>query len=302
MAILPTSYTSQTRGMSGFLRESYGLYRSRGARGAERVRMVISKLRIMERTVEENFGLKLRNLAILDVGCGQLLTQLIFFARNNTAVGIDWDVITEGHPWSYVSMFRENGARRVIKTLGRKALGIDRRHRAAILEALGLRSMPAFTVLRMDACNMTFGDESFDFVHSYSVFHHLEDPEAAIQELNRVMKPRAVGWLSLHLFTSETGCLEFRDIRDKEGKIVRWPHLRREFADKVYPNAYLNRLRLRDWRKLFEQHMPGATIILNRTQRPGIEADASRFLRAEPSDYSSEELLTGEVIALWRKP
>ena len=35
-----------------------------------------------------------------------------------------------------------------------------------------------------------------------------------------------------------------------------WPHLRSELKDKVRPNAYVNRLGLRDWQRIFTEESP----------------------------------------------
>ncbi len=45
------------------------------------------------------------------------------------------------------------------------------------------------TILQMDAERMTFPDESFDYVWSWGVIHHSEDPEAIVREIHRVLTP-----------------------------------------------------------------------------------------------------------------
>src|SRR5205823_4687642 len=113
---------------------------------------------------------------------------------------------------------------RTVKTIGRKLAGIDRRYRAEIMKRLKLEELPNLSIYRMDACRMSFPDESFDFVHSYSVFHHLADPKAALLEVMRTLKPGAVAYISFHLYTSETGSLDLRNLRDENGAVIRWPH------------------------------------------------------------------------------
>jgi ubiquinone/menaquinone biosynthesis C-methylase UbiE len=44
-------------------------------------------------------------------------------------------------------------------------------------------------LLEMDASNMIFPDESFDYVWSWGVIHHAEDPEAIVREIYRVLVP-----------------------------------------------------------------------------------------------------------------
>ncbi len=45
--------------------------------------------------------------------------------------------------------------------------------------------------IRVDAENMPFPDEYFDFVWSWGVIHHSADTEAIVREIHRVMKPNA---------------------------------------------------------------------------------------------------------------
>jgi SAM-dependent methyltransferase len=304
MVLTPNSYSSQRSQVPSFIRESYNLYRRHSRDIKARVDAIVSNLRSVERLIKDRFGLELRNRSILDIGCGQYLTQLVFFSRFNRAVGIDWDVIPQSNnPLPYVSMLMANGARRTIKTVGRKLLGIDQRHRAEVMDQLKLKSLPKLAVHRMDACKMTFPDNSFDFVHSYSVFHHLRDPEAAVYEIVRVLKNGGVSYLSFHLFTSETGGLNFRTVRNEQGEVVRWPHLRSAFVGQVRSNAFLNKLRLHEWQKLFEKHMPESEVTLNRDSRPELQSEAESLVRnGELSGYSLEELLVHDVTILWRKP
>ena len=62
----------------------------------------------------------------------------------------------------------------------------------------------------MDVSRMTFPDSSFDFVFSYSVFHHLPNPAQAFREVARVLRAGGVAYISFQLFTSATGCLDPR--------------------------------------------------------------------------------------------
>ena len=45
-----------------------------------------------------------------------------------------------------------------------------------------------------------FADGHFDFVYSYSVFEHVQEPERALEEIYRVLKP---GGVSLHVFPAK---------------------------------------------------------------------------------------------------
>jgi SAM-dependent methyltransferase len=297
------SYTSRPATLGVVLQEAVDLYRSHCADISGHVRRVISSLKSLEGEIHKRYSVTLRDLDILDVGAGQFLIQLLYFSRFNRAVGIDWNVIVHGaNPVQYLKMLLANGPRRTAKTVARKLLGVDRRYRAEVRQQLGLPSLPKLTVHRMDACKMSFPDQSFDFVHSYSVFHHLADPGAGLSEVVRILRPGGIAYVSLHLFTSETGFCGHA-LKDDRGEIIRWAHLRRQFAGRVQPNAYLNKLRLNEWCALFQTKMPGAEIIPNSGPRKEIEEDAKSLLaRGELPGYSLEELLAHDLTVVWRKP
>jgi SAM-dependent methyltransferase len=163
--------------------------------------------------------------------------------------------------------------------------------------------LPRLKVLRMDACQMEFADASFDFVHCQSVFHHLPTPAKAIAEIKRVLKPGGVGFVSFHLYTSETGSLDPRVFTDRREEVAMWRHLRPQYANELTSNAYLNKLRLPVWRGLFDEGMPGAEIVLNPSKRAGTEADAQRLIASgELANYNLDELTTHNVWVLWSKP
>jgi SAM-dependent methyltransferase len=297
------SYTSQSVGLKAWLRDVRRLYESHLGQVSGRVDFVLTKLRRLERQLAELYGFTLEDRDVLDIGAGQFLMQMHYFAQRNRPVGIDFDVIAQGtNPGPYLKMLWLNGFRRTLKTIGRKLLGVDRRYAAVVKKQLNVRSLPRLPVFQMDACNMTLRNASFDFVHCYSVFHHLPDPGAAVDGIVRVLRPGGIVYISLHLYTSENGSLDARAMSGQRGDFPSWAHLRPQFAKDVQPNAFLNRLRIDDWRELFRTRMPGAHLIFNRTDRPGIEQDARALLDAgELNGYSLEELVTHEVVILWKK-
>ncbi len=44
----------------------------------------------------------------------------------------------------------------------------------------------------MDATDLAFGDDTFDLVYSFHALEHIDDPERALQEMRRVLKPKGV--------------------------------------------------------------------------------------------------------------
>jgi ubiquinone/menaquinone biosynthesis C-methylase UbiE len=59
------------------------------------------------------------------------------------------------------------------------------RSTSAKMHCLGLKS----TILRMDAEDMSFKDNSFDFIWSWGVIHHSANTRHVIQEMHRVLRP-----------------------------------------------------------------------------------------------------------------
>jgi SAM-dependent methyltransferase len=297
------SYSSEKAPLLTLAREAYGLYRY-SKKIPERVQALIEDARRVEVLLNERFGLKLRDLDILEIGPGQFFCQMVYLAAQNRVVGIDLDLIAQGFsPITYVRMLQENGLRRTVKTIGRKMLGVDRRFAAEMRRQLGLPRRPSLNVLQMDACRMDFPDESFDLVYARSVFHHLPDPGAALDGIVRVLKPGGAVYILLHLFTSQTGCLDPRVYTERWSEMRGWPHLRPQLQNTLAnQNTYVNMLRLHKWRELFAEKMAGAEYIMYRSDPSTIEMAESLQRSGELMDYSIEELTTVGLAVVWKKP
>ena len=299
-----SSYTSQNTSLLDFLREAQNLYATQNREVPAQVKHGLDHMRDVERLLLENFDFSPRGRDILDIGTGQFLLQMYYFGLHNRITGIDFDVIANGiNPFQYLRMLKFNGLRRTIKTIGRKLLGIDRKYRAELKAQLSVTSLPKVRVQRMDACNMAFPEAVFDFVHCLSVFHHLPDPAAALRGITRILRPGGTVYISFHLYTSETGSLDPRVFTNRANEVGMWLHLRPQCAHLVHTNAYLNKLRLAQWKELFDAWMPEARLSLVPTTRTGAEL-AARELQAagELREYEPLELLTHRVCVVWKKP
>jgi SAM-dependent methyltransferase len=298
------SYSSLPSGARTRLREFVELYRAQSSGVPEKVRDMIARLEHIERLVYRHTGVAFRDLRLLEIGCGQRLNQTTYFAQRNEVVGIDLDVIAQGFDLTaYFTMLRENGPIRFAKTIGRKALGLDRRCGAELRRQLGPGPRHTPSVLRMDASRMTFRDGSFDGAVSFSVFEHLADPTAVIGETARVLRPGGVACLALHLYTAENGAHDPRIISGNRADLPMWAHLRPKYRHLVTPNSFLNEIRLGDWRELFATGMPGVRFEYLQHRRDALLPELEKIRRlGELADYSDEELLTVELIAIWRKP
>src|SRR4051812_27686500 len=91
------SYTSQLGGLSGFLRESFGLYRAYKRDVARQVGAALTRLREIEELMEEWTSVRLEGRSMLDIGAGQRRTQMIYFTtRGNQVIGVDRDLVLNG--------------------------------------------------------------------------------------------------------------------------------------------------------------------------------------------------------------
>ena len=267
------TYSAQSK-LSALYREAICLRSTHQRQAQERVAGHIRILREQESLIWKQYGVSVKGKDVLDIGPGQFLMHMIYFSQNNRVKGIDLDVIPRGvNPAPYMRMLWCNGLRRTVKTVGRKMIGIDRRYANELKLQLGMKAIPGLDVRCMDAMQMTFADNSFDFVHSRSVFHHIPEPAVAMKQVARVLRPGGVALLSFHLYTSETGCLDPRIFTERRAEVGLWPHLRPSMQGTYTPNAFVNKLRIDQWRKLFAREMPGTEYVLNRNQRPGAEAD-----------------------------
>jgi SAM-dependent methyltransferase len=301
------SYSSDFKGWGRLLLEAPKLYTAQTRCLAERVRDRIDDLRQVQARIEDAFQRDLCGMDVLEIGPGQFLTQLTLLALRNRAIGADLEVIAQGiDPLAYARMLFRNGLRRTVKTLGRKLLGVDRRYARELARQLGVPRLPRPQVLQMDSCRLRFADASFDLVYCRSVLQHVPQPQAAIREMRRVLRPGGIAYVSVHLYTSETGSLDPRVFHSQRQHEIRgWPHLQPQLKASIRSTAYLNQLRLQDWRDAFAAWMPDTRFILNASRTDAVRirsAATALHERGRLTEYSVEELETFELVALWSKP
>ncbi len=168
---------------------------------------------------------------------------------------------------------------------------------------MGVSGFPPLRVQQMDVSSITFPDASFDFVYSLAIFQHLSDPGQALEQMTRVLAPGGGLYLDFVLHTSRTGSHDVRYFTDDDEDLPLWPQLRPRYEGLVHPNAYLNRLRLPEWNRIFEETMSGFESVLYQPEAAQLEPEAKKLQKqGELTDYSLEELLTSKVAVLWRKP
>ncbi len=301
------TYSSMRGGARGFVTDAVRLYkvRTRGIPGD--VKKTLTQKAEVEAAYQSVTNSTLNNRSVLVIGTGQTKREVIALGVANQVIAIDLDVVPSGwHPASYLQLFRQNGPVRTAKTIGRKVLGIDRTFTRELCTSLGVGAPKAATYLQMDATKMTFAYASFDLVYSYSVFEHLPDPAAVLQEAKRVLKPGGVLYVSLHLYSAEGGCHDLRIFAGQRESIPYWAQLRPAVKDTVIESCYMNEWPMARWNELFRAECPGAMFSIEQHHQPyatQLEVELKRLRAAgELADYADEEVLAVNLRYVWSKP
>lgn len=282
------------------IRELLALYRFAGRDLDKRVADIVSSTRSGIEEMEIFSGQSIVGKMLLEIGPGQTKPFYYALGPQNDYTAIDLEIAPEGLSFNeFLRIFRENGMLRAVKSLGRQALGIDRKLGNALRAEFG--GAPKGLFVQGDASKTDFDDDTFDYVMSISVFEHLQDPIAVMNEITRTLKPGGTVFTVTHLYTSITGAHDPRLFVDIEA-LPPWAHLDPDHQSRVAPNSYLNRLRVSDYLELFEQGWPGATHRIVgglHDKKRALMAQLPHLVREE---YSEEELLSDVIISLWMKP
>jgi SAM-dependent methyltransferase len=269
---------------------------------AERVSVIAERLRRDEARIAHGLGRVFKGLDVLIIGPGPYLVEPRFFGQHNEVTAIDLDVIPHGlAPGPYLQMLRQNGLGRLLKTVGRKVLGVDRRHARAWQRELRTNRLPEPELVQGDILKGPPQENAYDVVACWAVFQHLSDPALAIQHMKAALRPGGVIYFHVHLYTSNTGHHDIRAFTGGADDLPPWAHLRRSTQGQVTSSAWLNQWRLRDWRAMLDEHAPGYEEYretYNEQARPLLSPE----IRVELTEFGDEELLTFEVFFLWRKP
>ena len=124
---VPPSYSSTRLGLIDRLREVWYLYKLKSKDLPSQVQARVDQMKFMEREFRHLTGTEVCGLKILDIGAGQELRVATYFSVRNDVVGIDLDEIVQDLDFAgYYRMWQKNGGVRLLKTLGRRILGLDR--------------------------------------------------------------------------------------------------------------------------------------------------------------------------------
>jgi SAM-dependent methyltransferase len=251
--------------------------------------------------LDKYVNLPLEAVSILDIGCGQGAIQTALFHTDGAnVIGIDIEVPTYRMSFStFFRVLRLNGFERALKSLLRHIL-FDKHYFFKISQAYGKPiNFDDMDTRVMDATHMTFESGSFDFIFSRAVLEHVKDVEASVREINRILSPRGVGVINIHLFPSISGghCMEWRDPdRSPANSVPPWDHLRN---NKFAANTYLNQLKIGDYRDIFKSY---TNILEEQTLIEG-EKILTKEIEKELTNkgFTREDLLTSTIIFCVKK-
>mgnify|MGYP001148244711 CR=1 FL=1 len=244
-----------------------------------------------------------RNKRVLDVGCGVLFPQTLFFHSIGAKVtGIDTSyIIPSIRLQDRVRLIGRvpltEATQRIIEELRGTLVYYSELRRIAEIPL----NINGLDIRQMDVCDMVFRDETFDLVISNAVFEHIEDVETATLEIYRTMKKGAVVYIEIHLFPSLTGghAIPYAPPGSqivKTAGVPLWDHLRQKLY--TFTHYPLNKLRERDYRRIFER---GFQILEWVTEFHEPKRFLTPEIRTELMDYSEEELLKRSIVVILRK-
>jgi len=227
---------------------------------------------------------------VLDLGCGQRFSAtLLFRAFGARVTGIDTDVLDPRFgAGAWLRIARRNGLERFAKSFVRHAL-FDRPYYRELSRKAGrpLR-FPGLDVRLMDAGAIAFADAHFDLVHSNAVFEHLADVPRVLAETARILRPKGLATIVVHLFPSLSGGHDpewaFPDEAPSR-RVPPWGHLRKPGAP---GGVFLNRWRATQFLEAFEARFR----ILEVERRTEGDRLLTPDLERELSAYTREDLLT----------
>jgi SAM-dependent methyltransferase len=300
------TYTSMRKNPLEFIHDAVELWRIRTRDLDEQAQHAANNAQRFDAEVTKALGSGLAGKKVLIVGPGQTLREWWAFSTLGAdVVGIDLDVVPVGLDLpAYYQLLRQNGPVRFAKTVGRKMMGIDRAFEASLARSLGVSKLKPGRLITADATKLPFSSGAFDVIFSFSTFEHLDNPEAVMKEIARVLRPGGYAHISLHLFSSESGAHDLRIFAGDRDDIPLWAHLRPQHAHTVQQGCYINKLRTADFERMFGEQWSGVDFELepHHAERDRELKAALKTLReaGELAEFTDTELLSVNLIARWQ--
>lgn len=244
----------------------------------------------------EALGICWDNQRLLEIGSGQLLRYTLPFSTIGHVSAIDTELpLQRPYLRSFAAEVRHNGLYRAGKSLVNVLLRRPQSYRRAI-EKAAPRPF-SYEVFRMDAGRLGFPDGQFGGAFSFSVFEHLPEPDRALGEIARCLRPGASLYLDLHLYTSPNGDHDPRGLRGAAGWRP-WQHL---LGEGPPAPCFLNRLRLDEWRQMIARFFREVRFVPLPQEQARNRRLLTPELRQRLRDFTDDELLTTTLIAVATK-
>ena len=255
-------------------------------------------------------GKKLTDAAVLEIGYGarpyRLLTLL---GMGVNARGVDLDApLLRGRPSEFATIFRKNGAERLLKSFVRffcfdwkQRADLRRELRGKGIELRVPKSAGKEFIVEdagSAAMNAIIEPASLDFVFSEDVFEHIpaESLPRLVANLAKWLKPGGVAFIRPNVFTGITGGHHVEWYSSQVDRAITrktepWEHLRR----KRHPaDTFLNGLTRADYRRLFAQHFE---IVREKATNPDLgRQHLTDDVRRELAAFPDEELFSNQVL------
>ena len=141
----------------------------------------------------------------------------------------------------------------------------------------------------MDAENLEFRDNTFNFIISIHSFEHIENVEKVIIELKRVLNKGGGFYLAIDFYSKFFGGHKF-----ESNKL--WDHLlNKNFS----PNVYTNQLRVEEYKRLINKHFENVKFICeeNKIAKKLLTPE----IRKKLYKFSELELIMNPMIVIGRK-
>ncbi|MEI8165897.1 MAG: methyltransferase domain-containing protein [Chloroflexales bacterium] len=203
----------------------------------------------------------------------------------------------------------------LLKGAGHRVYGIDYVNRptqsltdAAYVVARGLYRAQAGvgllepprrrTLVCGDVGRLPFPAASFDLAVSAAAFEHFLDVPAVVADLHRVLRPGAVAWIAVHLFTCVTGGhnLTFTyPLPQTFPEADLWDHLRQRRRPFTVP---LNEWRTNQYVAEFTRHFEVLKVYCRGREGEHLLTPA---IEAELAAYTRDELTCGQLVIIARK-
>ena len=271
------------------IKDYFQLFKKRVISAKQDARSNYMKYLKIQKELKNTFNFDLKNQLILDIGCGQRYPYTYLLSRDNKVVGIDLDVILTQHSYNnYKAIISKNGLNRFFKTLLRAIL-FDRQYFKELSKLSDNEKKKHFQIKYMNAKNLKFKDNSFDFVISILSFEHFKNVEECVKEVKRVLKKGGKFYISVDLYSKLHGGHE---IQPKQP----WNHL---LNKNFKPNVFLNKLKKAEYESIFSRHFDTVKFISK--EDPEVKKLLTPELKKKLVEYSEIELTMYPLIIMGEK-